>query len=219
MQRPLPLMFIVSMLAASVGFAGQPSQGSRYQPNMGARSDRDAHRQQPTDSRRPGFAAAQAPRYAARGNGRDYGYAESRYPRSGFGDDGRYGRQDYRNTSWNGDRHDWRDERDHEWHHDRDWYDHYRGDHYRFYGNRYYARQRFAIGYYSAPWGYTTRWWACGDRLPRSYYGARYVVGDYYNYGLYAPSYATAWIRVGNDVLLIDMGNGQVLDVVGDLFW
>ena len=55
--------------------------------------------------------------------------------------------------------------------------------------------------------------------MPLSYYSARYVLDDYYNYDLYAPSYATAWVRVGNDVLLIDMVSGEVLDVVASLFW
>ena len=240
MQRPLPLMFIVSMLAASVAFAEPPAHASRYQPDMGARYGHASG----TYSQRPEAGAryrdyanaqpiqpARGPAYAApagqwrntdrpfqserRGDDR----RESRYPRPGYGDDHRDGREDYRRAGWTPDRHDWDDERGHSWHHDRDWYDRYRVDHFRYYGNRYYARQRFSIGFYSAPWGYRTRLWACGDRLPLSYYSARYVLDDYYSYDLYAPSYATAWVRVGNDVLLIDLENGEVLDVVADLFW
>jgi Ni/Co efflux regulator RcnB len=154
-----------------------------------------------------------------RGVSRDYARADSRYPRAGFTGDHRNGNEGYRNTSWNRDRNDWRDERGRTWHHDRDWYQQYRGAHFNFYGNRYYARQRFSIGFYVAPWGYSTRLWGYGDRLPLAYYGSRYLINDYYDYDLYAPPYATAWVRVGNDVMLIDLNSGEVLDVVADLFW
>ena len=234
MQRSLPLMFIVSILAAAVAFAEPPSQASRYQQKMGARYGRDAYSQRSNEGRRPDHVTASPTREPARGqvyvshagqprnvarpyqsdrrgndhgDGQDYGRADNRYPRPGFGDSHRDEREGYRNAGWNRDRHG------------RDWYDRYRVDHFRFDGDRYYARQRFTIGYYYAPWGYTTRLWACGDRLPQSYYGGRYVVDDYYNYDLYTPSYATAWVRVGDDALLIDMENGEVLDVVADLFW
>ena len=289
MQRPLPLMFIASLLAASVALAQPPSRASRYQQDMGARHGRDgadgnrqhgqprergeyrgsasgAYSQHPAETRRPDLASAyqqeRGPRWGASGNGRPEASSryrelanaqpnreparaqtytpqasqwrnadrpiqsdrrgdgrDSRYPRPGYVDSHHDGREGYRNASWDRDRHGWHDERGHSWHHDRDWYDSYRDDHFRFYGNRYYARQRFTIGFYYAPWGYTTRLWRCGDRLPLSYYSARYVLDDYYNYDLYAPSYATAWVRVGNDVLLIDMVSGEVLDVVADLFW
>lgn len=258
MQRPLPLMFIASLLAASIAFAEPPAHGSRYQPDVGARYGRDradGNRQHGQPRERGGYGGTYSQRPQAGSRYRDYArvqpdresahgqaYAppagqwrnadrafqsdrrgddrrDRRYPRPGYGDDYRDGREGYRNAGWAHDRDAWRDEGGHSWHHDRDWYDRYRGDHFRFYGNRYYARQRFTIGFYSAPWGYTTRLWACGDRLPLSYYGARYVVDDYYNYDLYAPSYATAWVRVGNDVLLIDTDNGEVLDVVASLFW
>ena len=262
MQQSLPLMFIVSVLAASAAFAEPPSRASHYQPAPGARYGRDGadgNRQhgQPRErgnyggpasgtysqrpeagsryrdyagvqpNREPARGQTYAPPAGQRGNAdrplqsdrRGDDRRERRYPRPGYGEDYRDGREGYRNADWARDRDDWRDERGHSWPHDRDWYDRYRGDHFSFYDNRYYARQRFTIGYYSAPWGYTTRLWACGDRLPLPYYSARYVLDDYYNYDLYAPSYATAWVRVGNDVLLIDMENGEVLDVVADLFW
>lgn len=293
MQRPLAVMFIASILAASVALAEPPSRASRYQQDMGARHGRDgadgdrqhgqprergeyrgssggAYSQRPAETRRPDPAFAQeherGPRWGASQNGRpeagsryrehadvqpnrepSRGQAytpqagqwrnadrplqsdrrgedrrdgrDSRYPRPGYGDGHRDGRENYQNAGWDRDRHGWRDERGHRWHHDRDWYDSYRDDHFRFYGNRYYARQRFSIGFYYAPWGYSTRYWERGDRLPLSYYGDRYVIYDYYDYDLYAPPYATAWVRVGNDVLLIDMDTGEVLDIVADLFW
>jgi len=149
------------------------------------------------------------PQYGNNGN--------NRYDRPG---DGRYGgHDDHRQARWDHDRDHWRDERGRTWHHERDWYDHYRADHFRYYGDRYYARQRFSIGFYSAPWGYRTRLWSYGDRLPMAYYDGRYVIDNYYDYDLYEPPFATEWVRVGNDVLLIDLQDGEVLDVIADLFW
>jgi len=153
---------------------------------------------------RPGFA-----------NGRD------RYDRD-RNDHDRYhdqGRDHSRYAGWTRDRDDWRDERGHSWHHDGDWYQRYHYDHFRWYDNRFFARQRFSIGFYYAPWGYAPRVWGYGDRLPLSYYGDRYLIDDYYNYDLYAPPYGTSWVRVGDDVLLVDLDTGEVLDSIASLFW
>jgi len=138
-----------------------------------------------------------------------YGSSDNRYPNN----------DRYRSTGWSRDRDEWRDGGGRGWDHDRDWYQRYRNDHFRFFGDRYYARQRFEIGFYEAPWGYAPRLWVYGDRLPYAYYGARYLVDDYYDYDLYAPPYGAEWVRVGNDVLLVDMQSGEVLDVVANLFW
>ena len=153
---------------------------------------------------RPGFA-----------NGRD------RYDRD-RNDHDRYhdqGRDHSRYAGWTRDRDDWRDERGHSWHHDGDWYQRYHYDHFRWYDNRFFARQRFSIGFYYAPWGYAPRVWGYGDRLPLSYYSNRYLIDDYYNYDLYAPPYGTSWVRVGDDVLLVDLDTGEVLDSIASLFW
>jgi len=282
MYRPLPLMFIASILATTAALADPPAHGSRYQQNPGGRYERGAgegnHQQrQPLERgdrgerrgpvgnvyaqraqaappvREPARAANRQVyvpdagrrndtdrRYGNEGRGNDsrgvvgrvvdgrsagrdndarYGRGDYRNDRPGWGNDRDQGHERYRNAGWTRDRDYWRDDRGRSWHHDRDWYQHYRNDHFRFYGNRYYARQRFTIGYYDAPWGYSARLWAFGDRLPLSYYGDRYIVDDYYNYDLYAPPYATAWVRVGDDVLLVDLDSGEVLDVIANLFW
>lgn len=202
--------------SAAGAYSQRPEASSRYRDYANVQPDRQ-----------PSRGPAYAPQASQWGNAdrsfqsdrRGDDRRDSRYPRPGYGDNHHDGREGYQNAGWDRDRHGWHDQRGHSWHHDRDWYDSYRDDHFRFYGNRYYARQRFTIGFYYAPWGYTTRLWRCGDRLPLPYYSARYVLDDYYNYDLYAPSYATAWVRVGNDVLLIDMVSGEVLDVVASLFW
>jgi Ni/Co efflux regulator RcnB len=205
--------------SGSGAYSQRPEAGTRYRERADAQPNREPSRGQPYAPQAGQWRNADHPFQSdRRGDDRRDG-RDSRYPRPDYGDGHRDGREGYRNTSWDRDRHGWRDERGHRWHHDRYWYDSYRDDHFYYYGNRYYARQRFSIGFYYAPWGYTTRFWVRGDRLPLSYYGARYVIYDYYDYDLYAPPYASGWVRVGNDVLLIDMETGEVLDVVADLFW
>jgi Ni/Co efflux regulator RcnB len=159
--------------------------------------------------------------YVPRGGQWSNGDRPSRSDRPGgrYSDNRSYGRDDHRYAGWTRDHDDWRDERGRAWNHDRDWYDNYRTDHFRYFGNRYYAAERFSIGYYDPPWGYATRLWVRGDRLPLAWCGGRYLIRDYYDYDLYAPPYNAAWVRVGDDVLLIDMDDGDVLDVIADLFW
>jgi Ni/Co efflux regulator RcnB len=130
--------------------------------------------------------------------------------------DGRNGRD---GENWTHDRDHWRDHRGREWRHDYGWYNDFRGNHFFFNNGRYFARQRFFIGYYSAPWGYSSRLWMQGDILPLPYYEGRYFVDDYLRFDLYDPPYGTRWVRVGYDALLVDTETGEVLDVLHDLFW
>jgi Ni/Co efflux regulator RcnB len=123
-----------------------------------------------------------------------------------------------RDRNWGSNR--WRDDRGREWPHERGWYDRYRLDHFHFYGGRYVARQRFFLGYYYLPFAYAPRVWVIGDWLPSPYlYDGRYFVDDYWRFDLYDPPYGCRWVRVRSDALLIDIGTGEVLDVVYDLYW
>lgn len=314
MYRPLPIMFIASLLAATAAWAEPQGHDSRYPQQGGGRYERGAgdagraqsrpvergegrgpigqvysqrnwsapqNREPAREPGRQGYAPNAGRGFEGRGNDargndtdRRYGGGTGIAPRYGVaprdgapryggrGDTGnvrpgndrpaynrpgndrpgndrpgndrydhdRYDRDRYdryrdqgrdhpRYAGWTRGRDDWRDEHGRSWHHDRDWYQRYHYDHFRYYGNRFYARQRFSIGFYDAPWGYVPRVWVYGDRLPLSYYGYRYVIDDYYNYDLYAPPYATAWVRVGDDVLLVDLDTGEVLDVIANLFW
>ena len=114
----------------------------------------------------------------------------------------------------------WRDSPGHDWRANRGWYDRYRVDHFRFNGGRYFARQRYSVGGYAWPRGYTTRLWLAGEWLPLAFFiDGRYDLNDYWFYDLYEPPIGCRWTRVGNDALLIDEVTGEVLDVVYDLFW
>jgi hypothetical protein len=114
----------------------------------------------------------------------------------------------------------WRDSQGHDWRANRGWYDRYRVDHYRYDGGRYFARQRYSLGFYAYPRGYSTRLWLAGEWLPPAFFiDGRYDLDNYWVYELYEPPLGCRWTRVGNDALLIDEETGEVLDAVYDLFW
>ena len=67
-------------------------------------------------------------------------------------------------------------------------------------------------GYISAPREYEHRYWAAGEMLPQWFW--QYGVGAYDDYGLPQPPEGCAWIWVDDDVVLIDLSDGYILDVV-----
>ena len=59
-----------------------------------------------------------------------------------------------------------------------------------------------------------------GYRLQPSFYGSRYYITDYSNYDLRAPhSRSLRWIRYGNDLLLVNIRTGRVMNVVHYNSW
>lgn len=163
------------------------------------------HGQQDSQRRQSGYARNEGNRYdrGNRGNRRDdrrdYRH-DRRDNRRDFGHDRRdrrHDRRDYRH-----DRRDWRHDR-RAWR--RDWSHGWSGSRYRAH-NRYYH-----------PRGYSLSRWHVGLLLPSAYYAPNYYI-DYRPYGLSAPPLGCQWIRVGNDVLLVDTYTGEVLDVLSS-FW
>jgi Ni/Co efflux regulator RcnB len=68
---------------------------------------------------------------------------------------------------------------------------------------------------YVAPYrGWTYRVVTPGYRLQSGFYGSRYTIGNYGSYRLRAPGINQRWIRYGNDLLLVNIRNGRVLQVV-----
>ena len=72
-------------------------------------------------------------------------------------------------------------------------------------------RSSLRYGRYVRPSGYYYRSWRYGDHLPRSYYGRRYIVNDYYAYRLRPPPRGYHWVRVDNDVVLAAIASGMVV--------
>jgi Ni/Co efflux regulator RcnB len=77
---------------------------------------------------------------------------------------------------------------------------------------RYYAPSR-----YYAPAGYRYTTYDVGTYLPMGYYGSSYYI-DYRPYGLSPPPYGYRWVRVGNDVYMVQTRNGLIAEAVLSLF-
>jgi hypothetical protein len=117
-------------------------------------------------------------------------------------DDRRDVRADRRDTrrEWN---RDWRNDRRYDWQR-----------------YRYANRNLYRIGRYYSPYrNHSYSRFSIGLRLGSGFYSDRYWINDPWQYRL-PPAYAgTRWIRYYDDVLLVDMYSGQVLDVIYNFFW
>lgn len=87
---------------------------------------------------------------------------------------------------------------------------------------RYRDRNRgiYRPGRYYAPYsGYAYRRVSIGFSLGSMFYGNRYWINDPWQYRL-PPVYGPyRWIRYYDDVMLVDIYSGQVVDVIYDFFW
>lgn len=72
---------------------------------------------------------------------------------------------------------------------------------------------------YVGPRGYAYRPVSVGYRFAPAYYGSRYVISDPWRYRLPAARAGARWVRYGNDVVLVNMRNGRVLEVHNGFFW
>lgn len=80
-------------------------------------------------------------------------------------------------------------------------------------------RQRNRQGAYQGPRGYRyAPVNVCGS-LNRSLYARNYYVANPTRYRLPPVARNQQWVRHGNDVLLVDIRNGRVLDVNRNFFW
>ena len=53
-----------------------------------------------------------------------------------------------------------------------------------------------------------------GYRLGPEFYGSRYYVNDYGAFGLRAPGRNLRWIRYGDDLLLVNIRTGRVVQIL-----
>jgi hypothetical protein len=85
---------------------------------------------------------------------------------------------------------------------------------------RYSNRSIFRPGPYYSPYrNYGYNRFSIGITLGRDFYSNRYWINDPWQYRLPQPYAGTRWVRYYNDVLLVDVFNGQVVDVIYDFFW
>jgi Ni/Co efflux regulator RcnB len=136
--------------------------------------------------------------------------------------DDRRDRRDWNNDrNWSDSNHNWgsndgyRSGTRHRW--DRNWRQDRRYDWQRYrYSNRHIFRP---APYYSPYRNYGYSRFSIGITLGRDFYSNRYWINDPWQYRLPQPYAGTRWVRYYNDVLLVDVFNGQVLDVIYDFFW
>jgi Ni/Co efflux regulator RcnB len=121
-------------------------------------------------------------------------------------------RRDLRDAQRRGDRDDIRDQRQdlREARQERreDWQD-YRRDH----------RDTYRRPAYVGPRGYRYRPVVVGHRFERAYYGRQYIVADPWRYRLPEARGNQRWVRYGNDVVLVNIRNGRVIQVYNGFFW
>lgn len=74
-------------------------------------------------------------------------------------------------------------------------------------------------GAYYGPRGYSYRPVSVGYRFQPGYYSRNYWVNDYGRYRLGRPGANQRWVRYGNDVVLVNVRNGRVLQVRNRFFY
>ena len=86
------------------------------------------------------------------------------------------------------------------------------------YAHEFQADHAFRIGPYHADpsWRYTR--WQHGQFLPSSFWTERFWLTDYWLFGLDVPPVGYEWVRYGNDTLLVNVTNGEIVQVVYGLF-
>jgi hypothetical protein len=129
------------------------------------------------------------------------------------------GNRDGNRGSWNGNRdgnRNWSGNRNggHDW--NRNWRSDNRYDWQRY---RYQNRRIFSPGRYYAPYGgYGYSRLNIGIVLGDLFFGRNYWIDPYYYHLPPAPP-GTQWVRYYNDVVLVDIYTGEVVDVIYDFFW
>ena len=223
--------------AASQGTSGQRREGRTERRNerreerrvdrrsggFGSGSFRDAARAareaDPRQWRERREADTQRARERAERRGYRDGYNQRRYregDRTGYRDNRRSYRDGYRagRSSRYYDGRRWHDYR--VW--DRnDWRRHSRYDWYR---HRATNRGLFSIGRYYSPYrSHRYRRIGIGYTLDNLFFGSRYWIDDPWRYRLPEVYGPYRWVRYYDDVLLVDIYNGDVVDVIYDFFW
>jgi hypothetical protein len=69
------------------------------------------------------------------------------------------------------------------------------------------------------PPGWAYRSWAIGAVLPAIFLAPQYYYPDWATLGLDPPPPGAQWVRYGPDLLMVDIGTGNVIEVVPGVFY
>jgi Ni/Co efflux regulator RcnB len=86
------------------------------------------------------------------------------------------------------------------------------------YQHNFQAARSYSIGPYHRPSGWHAHNWAFGQRLPRAYWASQYILADYWLFALEVPPAGYEWVRDGNDAILVNTSNGEILQVEYGVF-
>jgi Ni/Co efflux regulator RcnB len=86
------------------------------------------------------------------------------------------------------------------------------------YQHNFQAARNYKIGPYHRPVGWVAHRWGYGEILPRGYWGAQYIIADYWLFALEVPPPGYEWVRVGADALLVSISTGEVLQAEYSVF-
>ncbi len=145
------------------------------------------------------------------GNGWDRNEGRWNERRDGWRDDRRDDHRRDNRDNWHNDRRDdnrwdnsWRNDRRYDWRGYRSQYrDQYRRPGHYYAPDRHHRYSRFSIGLY----------------IGSGFYHQDYWLNDPWQYRLPPVHGPYRWVRYYDDVLLIDVRNGYVVDVINDFFW
>lgn len=154
-----------------------------------------------------------------RDHNRDYRNGSNNSWRDGHSADGyrdrRHHRDAHRSGYRNGHRDDWRSGNHRRW--NNDWR---RDNRYNWSGYRNQHRNVFSVGRYYSPYrNYSYSRLSIGLFLDRGFYGNNYWVNDPWQYRLPEVYGPYKWVRYYDDVILVDIYSGEVVDVIHNFFY
>ena len=86
------------------------------------------------------------------------------------------------------------------------------------YQHNFQAARSFHIGPYHRPAGWVAHRWAYGQILPRAYWGASFLLADYWLFALEVPPAGYEWVRDDTDAILVNTSTGEILQVEYGVF-
>ena len=190
-DRPVPVEQQAG--APPIPQRGEVRDGSRWSGRNGTYRDADRDHSHDRDRRQHDGWSGNRTEHA------DWGDRYRNDDRTAWGSPRGY--NDRRHQRW--DRHDWR-----------------RDNRYNWSNYRNHNRITFSIGSYYSPYrNYSYRPLSVGYLLNSLFYSNRYWINDPYRYRLPEVYGPYRWVRYYDDVLLVDIYSGEVLDVIRDFFW